>query len=122
MGLAQRELEAAGFSTITLSPMADVTAAFGAPRVAAIEHPLSQTVGRPGDIEGQGAVLRATLEALQSIDQPGGMVHLPFSWHESRAEGIRNSHPVEPPPISAYIKRKPWLMAKLLRGELPRPG
>jgi hypothetical protein len=100
--------------------MAKVTAAVGAPRVAAIEHPLSQTVGQPGDTQGQRAVLQATLEALQSIQEPGGTVHLPFTWHESRAEAIRNSHPVEPPPISAYIKRKPWLMAKLLKGKLPR--
>ncbi len=122
MGLAQREIEAAGFSTISLSPMAEVTAAVGAPRVAAVEHPLSQTVGRPGDRQGQGAVLQATLEALQSIQEPGGIVHLPFTWHETRAEAIKNSHPGEPPPIVAYIKRKPWLMARFLKGKLPRPG
>jgi len=122
VGLAQREIEAAGFSTITLSPMAEVTAAFGAPRIAAVEHPLSQTVGRPGDVEGQSAVLRATLKALQSIDKPGELIHLPFTWHESRAEAIKNSHPINSPPIATYLKRKPWLMAKFLRGELPRPG
>ena len=102
--------------------MAEVTAAVGAPRVAAVEHPLSQTVGKPGDIDGQRAVLEATLEALQSIQEPGGTVHLPFTWHESREVAIKNSHPDEPPPISHYIKKRPWLMAKFLKGKLPKPG
>lgn len=122
MGLVQRSIEEAGFSTITLSPMAEVTAAFGAPRVAAVEHPLSQTVGRPGDAEGQRAVVWATLEALESTTTPGEIVHLPFTWHESRARAIKHSEPARPPPIVGYLKRKPWLMAKLLRGKLPRPG
>ena len=102
--------------------MAEVTAAVGAPRVAAVEHPLSQTVGRPGDAKEQTAVIQATLDALQTIDRPGGIAHLPFTWHESRAEAIRNSHPDEEPPIVDYIKKKPWLMAKFLKGKLPKPG
>ena len=102
--------------------MAEVTAAVGAPRVAAVEHPLSQTVGKPDDRSGQAAVLQATLEALQTIDKPGGIEHLPFTWHESRADAIKNSHPDEAPPIVGYLKKKPWLMAKFLQGKLPRSG
>lgn len=120
MGLVQRKLEAAGFCTITLSPMYEVTAAFGVSRLAAVEHPFSQTVGRPGDTEGQRAVLSATLEALAAAQGPGEITHLPFTWHEPRAQAIKNSHPHPAPPITSFIKRKPWLMAKFLRGKLPR--
>jgi hypothetical protein len=122
VGLVQRRIEEQGFSTITLSPMAEVTASAGVPRLAAVEHPLGQTVGRPGDVAGQRAVLLATLEALQTITRPGEMQHLPFVWHEPRGEAIKNSHPHPMPPIVDLLKRKPWLMAKFLRGKLPKPG
>ena len=39
-----------------------------------------------------GAVLLAALEALESADEPGEMVHLPFRWHEPRAEAIKNAN------------------------------
>ena len=66
MGLVQREIEAAGFSTISLSMMPELTASAGAPRIAAIEHPFGMTLGRPGDVAGQLAVLRATLRAMET--------------------------------------------------------
>lgn len=122
MGLVQRQIEAAGFSTITLSPMAEVTAAFGVPRLAAVEHPLSQTVGPAGDASRQREVLWAALQALESMQGPGEVLHLPFEWPEKRSLAIKHSEPAEHPPIVGYLKRKPWLMAKLYSGRLPKPG
>ena len=80
MGLVQREIEAADFTTIILSPIADLTASLSVPRVAAIEYPCGRTFGQPGDAAGQMAVLRATLDALAAIDAPGAVVNLPFEW------------------------------------------
>jgi len=110
-------MEEAGFTTVTLSPIADLTAAVGVPRVAAIEYPLGRSFGQPGDPDGQGAVLRAALRVVETLEPPGGVVDLPFEWPEppSRAR----SHPAEPPPIAKLLKRKPWLLPRLLNRDVP---
>jgi D-proline reductase (dithiol) PrdB len=117
VGLLQREIEAAGLATITLSPIADFTAAVGAPRVAAIEYPGCQLLGRPHDVAGQTAVLRATLSGLAKIEQPGSVVHLPFEWPLSPKE--TDCAPPEPPPIVGLIMKRPWNYRRLLTGDIP---
>jgi hypothetical protein len=117
VGLLQREIEAAGFSTITLSPVPDRTASVCAPRVAAIEYPLGRTLGQPGDSAGQMAVLRATLAAVATIRTRGGVVHLPFEWPESPKQVC--NHPPEDPPIVRYLARNPWFLPKLLSRSVP---
>ena len=91
--------------------------AVSAPRVAAIEYPLGRTLGRPGDSAGQSAVLRATLAALQSIQTPGGVVHLPFECTEDPKAA--RPEPVEAPPIVKHIVRHPWLLPRLLQRDIP---
>jgi hypothetical protein len=117
VGLVQREIEAAGLTTITLSSIPDLMAAVSVPRVAAIEYPLGRPLGQPGDRKGQMVVLRATLQALEEIDTPGSVIHLPFEWpeHPKRAR----SHPPQPPPIAKYLRRHPWLFPKLLAQDIP---
>jgi len=117
VGLAQRELEAAGVSTITLSSIPDLTASVSVPRVVAVEHPPGRTFGQPWDAEGQRSVFRATLEALNSIKNPGEVVHLPFEWPEPISK-VR-FEPREPPPIIRLIRRRPWLFLKLLSRKIP---
>ena len=97
--------------------MPDLTASVGAPRVAAIEYPLGRTLGQPGDVSGQMAVLRATLAALQSIATPGEVVHLPFEWPEPPKQ-VKNEPP-EAPPIAKYLARNPWFLPKLLNRNVP---
>jgi hypothetical protein len=117
VGLVQREIEAAGMSTIVLSSIPDLTAAVGAPRVAAIEYPLGLLLGQPGDKEGQRAVLWAALEALEAMTLPGSVHNLPFEWPESTQ--TIDPHPPEQPPITAHILRHPWLLRRLLSREVP---
>lgn len=114
MGLVQREIEAAGFTTITLSPVPDLTAAVSVPRIAAIECPLGGTLGQPSDATGQAVVLRATLAALAAIQAPGGIVHLPFVWPEDPKQ-VRNGPP-EPPPIARYLARIHHRGGKTVKG------
>ncbi len=85
--------------------------------MAAIEYPLGRTFGQPGDRAGQLAVLRALLHALETIDRPGGVEHLPFTWPEPPGE-VQN-HPPEEPPIVSYLKRHPWDLPRLLYRNLP---
>jgi hypothetical protein len=97
--------------------MPDLTASVGAPRIAAIEHPFSLTMGYVDDGETQMAVLRATLEALLEIDQPGTIVHLSFEWPEHLAEV--DAGPPEPPPITSYLLKHPLQFKKLLARSFP---
>lgn len=93
-------------------------AAVGAPRVAAIEHPFGHTLGQPGDREGQMAVLRATLDALKVMDVPGSVIHLLFERPEPPAKA--RVHPPQPPPITKYLRRHPWLFLNLLSRNIPQ--
>ena len=104
-------------TTITLSNIPDLTASVSAPRIAAIEYPLGRTMGRPGDAEGQRAVLAATLQAVEEIDTPGGIVHLPFEWPEPPKQA--RTHPAEPPPIAKHLQRHPWQIPNLLSRTVP---
>jgi D-proline reductase (dithiol) PrdB len=117
VGLVQRAIEAAGITTITLSSIPDLTAAVSAPRIAAIEYPQGRPCGQPGDVEGQLAILQATLQALTDMDAPGQIEHLAFEWPESPRQARAQSH--QAPPISAYLRRHPWLLPKLLMRDIP---
>jgi hypothetical protein len=117
VGLVQRRIEAAGFTTISLSWIPDLTASTGAPRIAAIEHPPGLTVGTPGDHDGQMAVLRAALQALVDMSAAGSVSHLPFSWVEPVPK--LDLHPPKTPPISQYLVRHPWDFPRFLRRDPP---
>jgi len=117
VGLVQREIEAAGLSTITLSGIPDLTAAVSVPRLAAIEFPLGYVLGQPHDAEGQISVLRSTLNSLTKMTQPGSISHLPFEWPDSARR--LNAHPQQPPPISKYLMRHPWHIPNLFKRNIP---
>lgn len=120
MGLVQRVLEASGISTVALSMIPELTRAVGVPRLAGISYPMGRPLGRPHDADGQRAVLRATLELLASASGPASYVELPFTWPETPAEARNASRDVAPPPIAELIMKKPWLLANLLSGRIPR--
>ena len=117
MGLVQREMEAAGLATVTLSTLPDFTRATGAPRVAGIVYPMGQPLGATGDAEGQREVLKAALRVLEDARTAGTVVRMPFDWpeplHKVKWKGG------EPPPIAGHIKRRPWLFPRLVSGDIP---
>ncbi|MCP4166237.1 MAG: hypothetical protein GY759_10130 [Chloroflexi bacterium] len=115
----QRMIEAAGFTTISLTPVPDLTASVSVPRIAAIEYPLGRTLGQPGDTAGQMAVFRATFHALKRIDMSGGVIHLPFEWPESPKEVRSQERSVEPPPIAQHLQRHIWQLPRLLKRDVP---
>jgi D-proline reductase (dithiol) PrdB len=118
VGLVQREIEAAGMATISLSNIPELTAAVGAPRIAGIEYPFGRTVGMPGDAEGQRAVVRATLQALTEIEEPGVRVDLPFEWPESPKEA---SAPLdEKPPIVKHLAKHITQVRNFMNRDIPK--
>lgn len=119
VGLVQRAIEAAGFSTISLSMIPELTTSAGSPRVTAIEHPFGMTMGRPGDAAGQLAVLRAALRALKTLAYPGGVLHLPFEWTSTKKLSF---DPPVAPPIEHYLMRHPWALPRFLNRTPPENG
>ncbi len=120
MGLVANVIEAAGVPTACLSMIPPLTRATGAPRVVGIAYPMGLPIGRPGDADGQRAVLSATLQAAVSCSTPRSYVELPFEWPEPRSKAIREPDP--PPPITQLLTRKPWLVSKLATGNFPSPA
>lgn len=76
----QREIEASGIPTISLSNNPVATERVRAPRWARVRFPRGSMLGEPGNREKQTAVLGDTLRALVEIDHPGGHVELPYRW------------------------------------------
>ena len=120
MGLVQRVLEASGIPTVALSMIPDLTRAVGVPRLAGISYPMGRPLGRPGDADGQRTVLRSLLEILTTAPGPDTYVELPMVWPESPAQARNASKDIPPSPIVELVTRKPWLVANLYSGRIPR--
>jgi len=120
VGLVQRVLEASGVPTVALSMIPDLTRAVGVPRLAGISYPMGRPLGRPGDADGQRTVLRSLLEILTNARGPDTYVELPMVWPESPARARNASKDIPPSPIVELVTRKPWLVANLYSGRIPR--
>jgi hypothetical protein len=82
VGLIARVFEAAGKPTVTMSSARDITDRIKPPRVAFLNYPLGNAVGRPNEGQEQLMILRQALALLETATQPGSTVDLPFSWPE----------------------------------------
>jgi len=87
------------------------------PRIAAIEHPFGRTMGSPGDRTTQMAVLKATLAAIDMIETPGEIVHLPFEWPKISTQEAEYDFP--PPPITTYLKKNNRQVFKFVKRDTP---
>ncbi len=118
MGLVQRAIEAAGFTTVIISTIPDLTASVSVPRLVAVGHPQGRTMGMPGDEERQQAVLLAALQAVTGMSAPGGRVDLQFDWSETPAKA--RAPAVPPPPIATYLQQHPWQLPNLMNRNVPK--
>lgn len=74
--------EREGLPTACLSSARDVTERVRPPRSAFLNFPLGNQVGRPGDPEGQRAILWDALRLIETATEPGAIVDLPHVWPE----------------------------------------
>lgn len=102
MPVLARGFEAAGFSTVVLTMMPLVAQRLGCPRTVGVEYPFGHPVGVAGDRDGQLAVLRDTLRALETLQEPGGAVELPYAWPVPVEMAYKAWQPREASPIVAY--------------------
>ena len=97
MGLVARFLEENGLSTLLLTMTPEFNREIGMPRIAAIEYPYGRVVGDVNDAEGQKHVLMEALSVLDAAENPGEVVHLPYTWPENPRD--TKWHPPEASPI-----------------------
>ena len=79
-GLIQRELEASGITTISLSNDPTISVRVRPPRWVHVRFPSGTMFGEPGNRAKQATVLNETLAALGAITEPGGHVTLDVRW------------------------------------------
>ena len=99
MGLVARVIEESGIATVVLTPTPEFHREIGFPRTVAIQYPFGRPIGEVDDIQGQREVLLKTLEAVQEMEKPGEVIHLPFRWPEEPKQTRWH-----PPEISPLIK------------------
>ena len=82
MGLFARAIEEAGIPTISLSSALDITTLVKPPRTAFVNFPLGHQAGKPFDPEGQTRIILDALHLLETVTNPGTVVHLQYKWDE----------------------------------------
>jgi hypothetical protein len=102
-------IEAAGISTVVLTPMPEFHRAVGIPRQVAVAFPFGRLLGDVGEVETQTQVLREALKWLEAAEQPGHTLHLSLTWPQSPK--ATHWHPPQMSPIVKHfideIKKTP---------------
>lgn len=75
-----REIEARGIATVCLSSALSITRSVNPPRAVFTDFPLGHTAGPPHDRPLQRRIMIDTLSALDGIQVPGDVRHLPYLW------------------------------------------
>ena len=83
MGLIARGIEEQGISTTFVGLMRDVMRLNRPPRAAFLDFPMAHPFGRPLDRLRQLAILREVLGLLESAQESGTLVELPYAWGET---------------------------------------
>ncbi|MEE4300671.1 MAG: hypothetical protein V2J24_14630 [Pseudomonadales bacterium] len=63
-----------------MSSARSITAAVNPPRAVFLDYPLGHTAGRADDPMEQRRIMADTLDALESIDTPGSIHRLDYTW------------------------------------------
>ena len=79
------------------------------PRAAFLDFPLGHTTGKANDPALQRAIVRAALHAFETIETPGTIVRLPFSWADDDAwkDGVMRPKTAEGAHADDRVERHP---------------
>ncbi len=78
--LVQREIEAAGIPTVSVSVCRDITEQLQVPRAVALRFPLGNPFGAAMDTPMHSRILKDALTLLDTVQTPGEIVDLPYEW------------------------------------------
>lgn len=103
MPVLARTLESQGLSTLLITPMPYWAERVGTPRTLAVEYPFGHALGLPGDGEMQRQILSEAIRALETISDPGSVVHSELQWPGNVEDAIQLWQPKDPSPIIAEL-------------------
>ncbi|MBC7231477.1 MAG: hypothetical protein H5T74_13945 [Actinobacteria bacterium] len=86
MSLIARVLESYGMCTVALSLNRELSEKIGAPRTLYLRYPYGAPLGEPGNVNQQRAILRDMFQALETVEEPGTIIDLPYRWRRDRFE------------------------------------
>jgi hypothetical protein len=109
-------MEAAGISTVIVTPMPYFAEALGAPRAVGVAFPFGHPLGHAGDREEQMRVIGEALRVLWEAPGPGTVEHLPYEWPDF--ERWKTAwQPTEPSPIVALLRERLRAQAEARRAD-----
>ena len=118
MPVLARLFEEAGMPTVMVTNMPFWAEKIGVPRALGVEMPFGHILGKPGDIEGQRAIILEALNVLQNSTTPGTIIHSKARWPGTEEEASLAAHPENPPPIMGKMgKHIGNFLRNLRRGE-----
>ena len=59
------------------------------PRALYVKHPYGQPFGQPGDTDQQRVIVEDALALLDSVTEPGTIIHSPYRWRREDFAAIR---------------------------------
>jgi hypothetical protein len=100
-----RVIEAAGISTVLVTPMPYFAEVLGAPRTVGVAFPFGHPLGHAGDRDEQMRVIGEALRVLREAPGPDTIEHLPYEWPDFE-QWKRAWQPAEPSPIVALLRER----------------
>ena len=113
-----RVIEAAGISTVIVTPMPYFAEALGVSRAVGVGFPFGHPLGHAGDRDEQMKVIGDALRVLREAAGPGTVEHLAYEWpHFERWQ--TEWQPAEPSPIVALLRERLRAQAEARRSNKP---
>jgi len=75
-------VEEVGICTVYVGSARDMMAQVKPPRPVFINFPLGHQCGKPFDRELQRSIIKDALKILETLQEPGQIIDLPYEWDE----------------------------------------
>ena len=114
-------MEAAGISTVIVTPMPYFAEALGAARAVGVAFPFGHPLGHADDRDEQMKVIGDALRVLREAPGPGTVEHLSYEWPDIE-RWKTEWQPAQPSPIVALLRERMRAQAEARHsGSSPRP-
>lgn len=75
-------------STVALSLNREISEKVEAPRSLYLRFPYGVVLGEPGNVDQHRTILKDMFGALESIEEPGTMIDLPYRWRRESYQPV----------------------------------